>query len=637
MSVPSVERHDVTPPSSKVKVDQDSSQESTNSGNKDDAGLASDECTPTDLSPTLETEVSSETGSTSTVLATSPPSPPRLHQLWGLPTTPDTDRAEPSPSPPEVTFAVTPEPNSQPTLSRATTSSRDLGQEQSQPGRITPPAPPSRGEELLLISPGLWLEDLTPSPGVSAGPRGSFGSSGCSRGGHVPKALFANASPGEPFRQGEAGRTSASGDTSPCVPGCSLLEASSTLSLSLSPSTAATTPRGRTTEGAGGASTEVSPIGGHRRDRPLLWEQLELASAAVVAAAAARAAAAEAEEEADELRQAYSDEAQSDVASEDASSGAPGQTLDGSRQVSGPEGSETDGSTSESAHNWLKSVLRKLSGGSANEAGTIAGYAEVLQRPEPAPEPAPDQEGLSTKVVPPLPFQALSGGDPASDLSEGVCAAARGYHDELAATTPPPDEVPGGLSPVASCSTAEAEAAAMSSDGIDDEEAEYDDELDDCDAEKAVMQSMNFSSPTDSILEALKLEDSHRNADAQHVLLYVPEGMHEDRRVRVQIKNMELEAEVPPGAEVGDATRCELLLTPPMSSREQKNFLICEILGSEHRLRWWRSPDGSWTVDEEERRNKVRAYRSLRGRAMAPALSSIEEVRQDIGGTTPCA
>jgi len=132
-----------------------------------------------------------------------------------------------------------------------------------------------------------------------------------------------------------------------------------------------------------------------------------------------------------------------------------------------------------------------------------------------------------------------------------------------------------------------------------------------------------------AILESLKEQDleslKHQNGGRYpwQLPIYVPEGVGEDRRVRVIIKNMELEAEVPSGAKVKEAVMAMLPLEFPMDRRLQRHLLNNTMMS---RLRYEFSKDArKWVTDPGRELNKKAAYRRIRGRCMIPTLSRIEE------------
>jgi len=133
-----------------------------------------------------------------------------------------------------------------------------------------------------------------------------------------------------------------------------------------------------------------------------------------------------------------------------------------------------------------------------------------------------------------------------------------------------------------------------------------------------------------TLLRLLQQEDLERSLSDEglppwHLRIHVPPGVRADRRVRVMLQNMELEAEIPDGAMPGEVVVCTLPLEPPLSAARQLRILRKDILES-----WlcagWMLEDGHVAFDEERKRQKVRAYRRLRGRCMAPSLSTVEEV-----------
>jgi hypothetical protein len=137
----------------------------------------------------------------------------------------------------------------------------------------------------------------------------------------------------------------------------------------------------------------------------------------------------------------------------------------------------------------------------------------------------------------------------------------------------------------------------------------------------------------DTALRAMVKEDEERNRseDGHHpwqLLVFVPEGVATDRRVRVIIDNMELEAQVPEDAVccVGKEAIADLPFQYPFESKAQREILHTQILMC--RVAWlYNRQMGQYLPDLERHTQKVRAYRRLRGRCMAPRLSVVKEER----------
>jgi len=136
------------------------------------------------------------------------------------------------------------------------------------------------------------------------------------------------------------------------------------------------------------------------------------------------------------------------------------------------------------------------------------------------------------------------------------------------------------------------------------------------------------------LLYQLVDEDLERNrrADGRHpwqLCVWVPKGVSDDRRIRVIINNMELEARVPEGAKAGQAVTAELPMSFPMKPRRQRDILR-QILLCRLSVVWAADvKEYEFAPDSERRAQKVRAYRWLRGRCMVPLLSPIAEGEEE--------
>jgi len=167
---------------------------------------------------------------------------------------------------------------------------------------------------------------------------------------------------------------------------------------------------------------------------------------------------------------------------------------------------------------------------------------------------------------------------------------------------------------------------------VEEEQSEYvdevsydDDAYDAFDDESARLRSL----PTPTCLQELKREDRERSrlADGRYpwqVRVRVPEGVGEDRRVRVNLQNMELDAQLVDVCCPGMVAFADLPLEFPLHAQLQHYILYSQILSC--RLRY--SYDASlrqYCTDGDRKMRKVRAYRRLRGRCMIPQLSQIVE------------
>eukprot|EP00927_Polykrikos_kofoidii_P082473 TRINITY_DN8212_c0_g2_i1.p1 TRINITY_DN8212_c0_g2~~TRINITY_DN8212_c0_g2_i1.p1 ORF type:complete len:1038 (+),score=232.85 TRINITY_DN8212_c0_g2_i1:79-3114(+) len=131
-----------------------------------------------------------------------------------------------------------------------------------------------------------------------------------------------------------------------------------------------------------------------------------------------------------------------------------------------------------------------------------------------------------------------------------------------------------------------------------------------------------------SFLDELILEDQEKNRhpDGRHpwqLCIWVPEGVANDRRVRVMMGNMELEAQVSADSKAGEAAIADLPMEWPLEPRRQRYILHQQILQCRLSATW--APQlGKFITDTERERYKMRCYQRIRGRCMVPVLSKIE-------------
>lgn len=132
--------------------------------------------------------------------------------------------------------------------------------------------------------------------------------------------------------------------------------------------------------------------------------------------------------------------------------------------------------------------------------------------------------------------------------------------------------------------------------------------------------------PFEPLLDLLQAEDAQRCRDERVVHIQVPEGVGTDLKVRVQLKNMVLELEVPEDFEVGSVVACDPPTQPPMSGPVQRDLLVGGVL--HQRLRWFQLADGNITCDDGpggRYRCKLDALRAMRGRCMGAVLPRLLE------------
>lgn len=124
----------------------------------------------------------------------------------------------------------------------------------------------------------------------------------------------------------------------------------------------------------------------------------------------------------------------------------------------------------------------------------------------------------------------------------------------------------------------------------------------------------------------LQAEDFEACRGERLVHIQVPEGVGPDLKVRVQLRNMVMELEVPEDAQVGDVVACDPPVQPPMSGPVQRELLVGGVL--HQRLKWFQLPDGNITCDDGpggRYRCKLDALRAMRGRCMGAVLPRVME------------
>jgi len=99
--------------------------------------------------------------------------------------------------------------------------------------------------------------------------------------------------------------------------------------------------------------------------------------------------------------------------------------------------------------------------------------------------------------------------------------------------------------------------------------------------------------------------------------IQVPEGVGADWKVRVLVRNMLLELEVPEGSRPGDVVACHPPTTPPMSPQVQRR-LLASVLLCHLRSAMDEGPGGRI-------RCKLEAFRAMRGRSFGSILPPMPE------------
>jgi hypothetical protein len=122
-------------------------------------------------------------------------------------------------------------------------------------------------------------------------------------------------------------------------------------------------------------------------------------------------------------------------------------------------------------------------------------------------------------------------------------------------------------------------------------------------------------------LYALQTEDS-----LKEVLIIVPDGVREDRKVRVALNDQMFEVEVPPGVTPGDQVPVLLPSARPPLDAGMLRRIWHEVRWP---LRWNKVVDSfgaeSWQCDENRRLQRLAYYQAMRGSKMDPMLHSLAE------------
>lgn len=125
-----------------------------------------------------------------------------------------------------------------------------------------------------------------------------------------------------------------------------------------------------------------------------------------------------------------------------------------------------------------------------------------------------------------------------------------------------------------------------------------------------------------------QLADCEVTSSLRKLQLIAPEGLSEDRRVRVVLKNMVWDLQLPETALPGDEVICELPVVMPMDAVVQKRCLHSEVF-STTQLQLRELADGSVRADDGSWQLKIDAYSMLRGRRMGAVLAPIDEDEEE--------
>lgn len=118
-----------------------------------------------------------------------------------------------------------------------------------------------------------------------------------------------------------------------------------------------------------------------------------------------------------------------------------------------------------------------------------------------------------------------------------------------------------------------------------------------------------------------------RNCDCSPTMMtvIVPEGLREDRLIRVPHERKNFEFVVPPGVYPGEHLSVSIPRVPPLDS-ESKVQIMNQL---SHPLKWKQSftEDGQeeWICDETRKESRVQHYQEMRGSNMNPTVATIYE------------
>lgn len=128
-----------------------------------------------------------------------------------------------------------------------------------------------------------------------------------------------------------------------------------------------------------------------------------------------------------------------------------------------------------------------------------------------------------------------------------------------------------------------------------------------------------------TFLYYLQVVDRLRCRDERVLHIQVPEGVGCDLKVRVQVKNILLELQVPEGALAGEVVACSTPTNPLLAAGMQRRLLayvlLCHLKQvnlSGSRLLCDDGPGGRY-------RCKIDAFKAMRGRCMGTVLPSTPE------------
>lgn len=127
-----------------------------------------------------------------------------------------------------------------------------------------------------------------------------------------------------------------------------------------------------------------------------------------------------------------------------------------------------------------------------------------------------------------------------------------------------------------------------------------------------------------SALDEIWRHDHNLNRADRQVTIVIPEAVGDDRKVRILLKNMQMELIVPEGCSAGEEVVVDMPTVAPMRGPEQRKLLEDEVLMT--RLRWDLQEDGQHRADPVAKAKKIDACSKLRGRMMGLVLVPLHEI-----------
>jgi len=150
---------------------------------------------------------------------------------------------------------------------------------------------------------------------------------------------------------------------------------------------------------------------------------------------------------------------------------------------------------------------------------------------------------------------------------------------------------------------------------------------DDCVSEHKALKKDVCAAAPESIPKEYTMLSYLRNRDCCLLLMVViiPQGLREDRLIRVNHGRKSFEFVVPDGLDVGEQLTVQIPRIPPLDA-ESKVQIFNQLA---HPLKWRESkgPDGNpiYLCDEIRKEMRMQHYQSMKGSNMDPTVSTIDE------------